>query len=231
MNTANKYCPQNLGEVIFPNKTVENRIKAYASGQLSGDLLLWGTNGTCKTTVANMLPNLIGGNNPFIESDFNNLIKQSDLYGFLLQASHNASFFNSSSIIFLVFHEFDDAKGTMSNLWKALDQLNQFERKSMLIVTTNHPMKIHTSLLSRFVDIEFPNVTVSDFIARAQYILNQEGVSLPNQQVVGILKAVESYGNIRKYCQKLDEIIYLHNNNLPIPYPASKPSKPVLKIV
>lgn len=231
MEVAKKYSPTNLGEVIFPNQAVKTRITAYACGQLDGDLMLWGANGTCKTTVANMLPYLIGGEEPCIETDFSSLMKHSDLCAHLLQASHNASLFNTSGTVFLVFHEFDDEKGKMSDLWKALDKVNEVDRKVMMIITTNHPMQIHQSFLSRFDDIEFCKVKAIDFLPRAQYILQQEGVDLPSQQILAVLKAVESYGNIRKYCKKLDEIIYLHNNGLAIPISINRPEKSGLSVV
>lgn len=231
MEVAKKYTPTNLGEVVFPNQTVKTRIKAYASNSLSGDLMLWGPNGTSKTTVANLLPYLIGGENPYIERDPDSLLKEVDLKAYLSQASHNACLFNTSPIVFLVFHEFDDAKGTMSKLWKALDEVNEPNRQAMLIVTTNNPMQIHQSLLARFDDIEFPKVKVMNFLRRAQHILQQEGVDLPDQQVIAILKTVESYGNLRKYCKKLDEIIYLHSHNLPIPSPCTPTTNPSLSIV
>ena len=231
MEVAKKYTPTNLGEVVFPNQTVKTRIKAYASNSLSGDLMLWGPNGTSKTTVANLLPYLIGGENPYIERDPDSLLKEVDLKAYLSQASHNASLFNTSPIVFLVFHEFDDAKGTMSKLWKALDEVNEPNRQAMLIVTTNNPMQIHQSLLARFDDIEFPKVKVMNFLRRAQHILQQEGVDLPDQQVIAILKTVESYGNLRKYCKKLDEIIYLHSHNLPIPTPYTPTTHPSISTV
>jgi replication-associated recombination protein RarA len=231
MEVAKKYTPTNLGEVVFPNQTVKTRIKAYASNSLSGDLMLWGPNGTSKTTVANLLPYLIGGENPYIERDPDSLLKEVDLKAYLSQASHNASLFNTSPIVFLLFHEFDDAKGTMSKLWKALDEVNEPNRQAMLIVTTNNPMQIHQSLLARFDDVEFPKVKVMNFLRRAQHILQQEGVDLPDQQVIAILKTVESYGNLRKYCKKLDEIIYLHSHNLPIPSPCTPTTNPRLSVV
>ncbi len=51
MKIADKYSPQNLGEVVYPNEAVKVRIQAYMSSQLEGHLLLWGPNGTGKTTV------------------------------------------------------------------------------------------------------------------------------------------------------------------------------------
>ena len=66
MKTSVKYAPKNLGDVIYPNTAVRTRIQAYMSGQLEGNILLWGPNGTGKTTVANMLPSYISGANAYI---------------------------------------------------------------------------------------------------------------------------------------------------------------------
>jgi len=52
MKTAIKYAPKNLGDVLYPNPAVKTRIQGYMSGDLEGNILLWGPNGTGKTTVA-----------------------------------------------------------------------------------------------------------------------------------------------------------------------------------
>ena len=67
MRVADKYKPKNLSEVIYPSATVEQRIMAHASGGLSGNLMLWGPNGTSKSTVANLLPEAISGEDAIVE--------------------------------------------------------------------------------------------------------------------------------------------------------------------
>lgn len=80
MKTAIKYKPQTLSDVIYPNIAVERRIAGYATGQLEGHLLLWGPNGTGKTTVADLLPYAISGQNACIEDkDFDELLSKKDL--------------------------------------------------------------------------------------------------------------------------------------------------------
>ena len=62
-----KYAPKNLDEVIFPSTAVQRRITGYATGQLSGHIMLHGPNGTGKTTVANLLVNELGNGHPHVD--------------------------------------------------------------------------------------------------------------------------------------------------------------------
>ena len=55
MKTAIKYAPSNLNEVIYPSKAVELRVHAYATKQMEGHVMLYGPNGTGKTTLAQLL--------------------------------------------------------------------------------------------------------------------------------------------------------------------------------
>jgi DNA polymerase III gamma/tau subunit len=64
--TTQKYTPKQLTDVIFQNAGVEARVNAYANGRLGGNILLYGPNGTGKTSLANLLPNLISGNGAYI---------------------------------------------------------------------------------------------------------------------------------------------------------------------
>ena len=67
MKVEIKYAPQSLADVIYPNKQTETLIQGYASGQLEGNLMLWGSNGTGKTSVANLLPTAIAGAQAAVE--------------------------------------------------------------------------------------------------------------------------------------------------------------------
>ena len=55
-------------------------------------------------------------------------------------------------------------------------------------------------------------------------------VQLPDYQVLYHLKQVEQFGDLRKYCRCLDELIFLNNSGLPIPA-APSPATPVLTVV
>ena len=205
MKTSSKYAPKSLGEVIYPNDAVKTRIQAYMSGDLEGNILLWGPNGTGKTTVADLLPSYISGTNAYIEPlSFDDILKKQDMQIYIANSCSIASW--SGSKYFMVFHEFDNAKANVSKFWTIIEE---YADQLMLIITSNDPMSIHKSLRSRCEEIAFPALTARQVLPRALKILTAEGVNLPEKQVLHYLTQIEHFGDLRKYFAKLDEIIFL----------------------
>ena len=205
MKTSVKYAPKNLGDVIYPNTAVRTRIQAYMSGQLEGNILLWGPNGTGKTTVADMLPSYISGANVYIEPlSFEDILKKSDLRSYIANSCSIAGWQDSK--YFMVFHEFDNAKANLSQFWTIIED---YEDQLMLIITSNDPMSIHKSLRSRCDEIHFSALTARQVLPRALKILSTEGVDVSEKQVLHYLTQIEHFGDLRKYFAKLDEIIFL----------------------
>ena len=226
MKTEVKYAPTSLSEVIFPNHAVQRRIHAYATGQLEGHVMLHGPNGTGKTTLAHLLVHAIGGTNARLETDdFDELLAKPKLRDYMRNASAWARF-TPSDKYFLILNEFDNAKRGVSKFWTALDACGD---GVMAIITTNHPMSIDRSVRSRFDMIEFPGVSARAVLPRIQYVLNAEGLTLPDAQVLHYLQQVEHLMDLRKYFKKADELLYLHSNGQP--FPKWKASASTLKVV
>jgi DNA polymerase III delta prime subunit len=226
MKTAIKYAPTNLNEVIYPNATVERRIKAYAAKHLEGHVMLYGPNGTGKTTVAHLMVSAIGGTNPQLEQDdFEEMLAKAKLRDYMRQACALARL-TTSDKYFMVLNEFDNAKRGVSKFWTALDAC---EDGAMAIITTNHVMNIDRSVRSRFDMIEFPGVSAMSALPRIQYVLQAEGVTLPDAQVLHYLQSVENLMDLRKYFKVADELIFLQSNGLP--FPRWKAIKPALQVV
>lgn len=226
MNTAIKYAPTKIAEVIYPSAAVELRVNAYASGKLNGHVMLHGPNGTGKTTLANLLVNAIGGANARIgPTDIDDLLNRPSLREFLLNAAAWAQL-TPGDRYFLVFHEFDYAKRNLNKFWSALDECGD---SVMAIITTNNPMKIDRAIRSRFDMIEIPGVAANAALQRIQYVLRLEGVDLPDAQVYYYLQQVEHHMDVRKYFKKADELIFLQKNGLP--FPSWKVIKPTLKVI
>ena len=205
MKTSSKYAPKSLGEVIYPNDAVKTRIQAYMSGDLEGNILLWGPNGTGKTTVADLLPYKIDGDAAHVETQsFDEILKKEDLRGYIANCCSIANFADSK--YFMIFHEFDNAKANVSKFWTIIEE---YADQLMLIITSNDPMSIHKSLRSRCEEIAFPALTARQVLPRALKILTAEGVNLPEKQVLHYLTQIEHFGDLRKYFAKLDEIIFL----------------------
>jgi replication-associated recombination protein RarA len=229
MGVAIKYAPKSLNEVVYPNLLTATRINAYANGGLDGHIILWGTNGTGKTTVAQLLPNAIASGQAFVESkSLDDLLKMNDLKGYLKQSAHNSKVFYGSKY-FLVYDEADTTKGNLAKFWMAVDSCGS---DVMVIFTTNNPMAIPASIRSRSDQIAFPALRPQQFLPRAQHMLNVENIQLPNAQVLHYLTQIQHTPDIRKYCNKVDDIIYLVRNNLPLPpVPAMAANQSQMKVV
>jgi replication-associated recombination protein RarA len=226
MKTAIKYAPSNLNEVIYPSKAVELRMKAYATKEMEGHVMLYGPNGTGKTTLAQLLVHAIGGSDVQLEyRDFEELLAIPTLRDHM-RSSCALARLTTSKKYFMVLNEFDNAKRGVSKFWTALDACGE---DAMAVITTNHAMSIDRSVRSRFDMIEIAGVSAMAALPRVQYVLKAEGVHLPDAQVLVYLKQVEHLMDLRKYFQKADELIFLHNNGLP--FPAWNATKPVLQVV
>ena len=225
--TMKKYNPTNLNEVIYPNASTKLRLNSIGAGGIDSHVILYGPRGTAKTTTANLLAKTIGGPQAHIETDFATLLNMPDLLSYLKQACHFAKLFSGSKC-FLLFNEFDNFKGTPYQLWDAMDQIDIGDL--MLIITTNDLMAIHPSIRSRCRLIEFPAVTASAMLPRAQQILNSNGLSLPDAQVLRYLKDEERFGDIRKYMDLIEELLLIHQKGMPFPQlNVQKPSLSVVK--
>ena len=228
MKCEEKYAPQNLNEVLYPSTAVERRIKAYASKSLEGHILLHGPNGTSKTTIANLLPYAIDGQHAVIEDkDFEDVLGQKNLKDYLRNACSINQWSVNAPKFYMVFHEFDNNSSKLHKLWTAMDDLGDM---LMVIITTNEPTNIHKSVRDRCDVISLPAVTAKSFLPRAQYILQAEGLILPNHQVEFHLAKWEQFGSLRKYLRCLDELLFLNSSGLPIPS-APQPIKPSLSVV
>ena len=209
-----KYAPNNLDEVIYPNIVVERTINGYASGRLEGHVMLYGPNGTGKTTLANLLIKAIGGEDAIFETkECDELMSIKDLKHYLFRAGNIASM-TSSKKHFLLFDEFDNFSKGAHKLWMALDYCGD---TVMAVFTTNKPMDIDRSIRSRADLIEFPAVSAAAALPRIQHALQGEGVFLSNVQVLHYLKQVEEHKDIRKYMREADKIILAVQDGLELP--------------
>jgi replication-associated recombination protein RarA len=226
MKFKTKYIPTSLDEVIFVDSAVKRRIDGYASGRLAGHIMLYGPNGTGKTTIANLLVKEIGGGNPQIESiNTDDLLAKTDLNWYLRQAASFASL-TTSGKHFLILNEFDNYKKNLNKFWTALDECGN---GVMVVITTNNPINIHTSIRSRFDMVEIKGVTPAAALNRIQDCLRKEGLKLPDAQVLYYLKKYEESYDLRKYIQVADEILYFWETNQNLP--AWKGQETSLRIV
>lgn len=229
MSVEKKYAPNTLDDVVFCDAATEMRVKAYASGGMSGHVILYGPNGTGKSTVAKLLTVAISGEQAMIEDkSLDELLALKDLKGYLKQTAFSAKMAYDSKY-YLFYDEADAYKGNMAKFWTAVDSCGD---DLMMIFTTNNPLAIPASIRSRADEIGFEALTPQQFLARAQRILIAEGVSLPNRDVLFYLSQTNGVNDLRKFCRKLDELIFLTKSSQPLPpVPVPAANQRSLKIV
>ena len=121
MNLIEKYKPKNLSDLVLPNEKVRFLLEDIADGLVVNHLLLTGTRGAQKTTIAKLLPGFIEGTDPFIE-----LIKgEADLdLAKTLRPLENIVMFgglSSQKYQYVLFEELDKVKTNLSLFWQMMD--------------------------------------------------------------------------------------------------------------
>lgn len=214
MTCAIKYAPQSLTDVIYPNQAVQTRINAYANGLLDSHIILYGPNGTGKSTISRLLPNAIVGGVAMIESkDFDEILNKKDLRSYLRNTC-TLNTLSEQKKAFFVFEEFDNATVNLNKLWTAMDD---FSDQLQIIISTNRLMHIHQSIRSRCDLINICKLTAQAVLHRAQFILNSEGLNLPDHYVLSYLQQADWSGDLRLYMRKLDDLLATQAMGLPLP--------------
>lgn len=215
MKTIEKYAPIDLSEVIYGNTNSKYVIQAIGTAQLASNVILYGPNGTGKTSTANLLIQAIGGEDAMVENkDFSDVLAMPDIKEYLQRCVGMARL-TPSRKYFIVWNEFDNAKANPHALWTALDDLGA---DVMLILTTNNFIKIHPSVRSRCYAVDMPALKATDVLPRAQWILAQEGLSLDREQLLSYLQPQQVSGDIRKFFAELDKLLFLQRQGLPMPH-------------
>lgn len=195
-----KYDPQTLNDlVIDPNN--KRVLEMMVAGNTHDHLLLEGTNGTAKSTIAELLPRLKHGDDHQIENvrcfeglviDQKILDSWLNFYGWC-RANRDAAY--------IIIDEIDTLDKNLSLFWQWLDQRRDY---ITVIGTTNKLMAVPKAMRSRMRCLTFRAVKAIDMLPRAKFIMKSEGIAIDDDHLLAELSAIESTGDIRKYLQRLE---------------------------
>jgi replication-associated recombination protein RarA len=208
MNTQYKYRPQRIEDFVFANDKLAQQIARYTTGKSLRPLVLFGKNGTGKSTLADLIPKSIDGADVKISKikaeDLNSNAEVRKLFTRTKQFDRHFSP-EGQSRCYTVVEEvnFDPkAKGALR------ESLDEMEGRDLAIFTTNELDKLDEGLLSRAEVLEVPPATADRFLPHAQKILRAEGVELDDGSVLEVLESVyDLHRDNRAYYKALDEII------------------------
>jgi replication factor C subunit 2/4 len=200
-----KYAPKQLSEVVFADVDVEEAIQRYTSRQDMRPLILYGPNGTGKSTVARLLAKEIlpgiGELNtleldPF-RSESELKTRKSIFYHISLRG------FGGDSKI-LILDEFDQfQKPVVRSLKSAIEKYSQ---NVLFIATTNDLSALDKGHRSRAVCLQLLQAPIERWIPRIRTILDAERIPIPKDRLLG--KMLEnSGGDNRQFLEDLQRYV------------------------
>jgi DNA polymerase III gamma/tau subunit len=209
VNTERKYSPKNLNDFIFPDQYTSQLINAYVSGEIDRPLLLYGSNGTGKSTLQKLLPDAIEGRTAFV-----NLILCSELetpkhihkaYQ-LIQKSFDKSFIvNAQKYNYFIIEEFHLKSAKLNDALKL--ELDNSLGIDITILSTNRFDEVDKGIISRCEVLELKPCKPEVFFDHAQSIFQAEKKDIDDDKLMACLEvAYKLHADNRKYYAAMDSL-------------------------
>ena len=198
-----KYQPKTFTDLVFQSDISRKRLEKYATGENTGNLLLYGPYGSSKTTAARIVANQSAKlDGALFEMDVEvlNCADFDSKSVSLLERGWQGSGQNFS---YAVLDEFDLVSKRDQAKVRAL--IDRYEDRNGLILTTNHLELIDGAIQSRCEVIDMPAPMPFKLLPRCKSILTQEGVTLDDSDILAAIKYEK--GDMRQVLRQLERII------------------------
>jgi len=205
MKHNGKYHPKTVDELIISDPETHKRIREYASGARSDNLILHGPRGTGKSTTAEVVTKARCDDfNPF-------------------PPLHGADFQTEDFDKILAEWSWQRCNGVEhpTTVIDEIDQMSPLDQQRMrsfverhtwgsIIGTTNNPHKIDGPLFDRFDAVEIPVIDIEAWTKRACDIFAAEGVDYTADKAREIVST--SNGSIRDTMRAIDDYLIAKRN-------------------
>ena len=199
-----KYRPQTIEDCILPEKTKATFKEFLKKGEVS-NLLLCGTAGTGKTTVARALCEELGCD--YIVINGSDEGRQIDTLRTKIKSFASAiSFENKTKVVIIDEADYLNRESVQPALRAFIET---FSENCRFIFTCNYKQKIIDPLHSRTTVIEFRTdkkdqpVLASKFMKRMKYVLDAEGITYKDKVLAELLmKYIPDYRRVLNEMQR-----------------------------
>ena len=201
--------PQEFDDLVFEDQSVADALRAFAENRRHGHLLLHGALGTGKSTAARVIrqqrypdketADLFA---PVIGCDMNEDINEQLA---LIERGWAIHRLTGADNPIAIIDEVDQLGRVQQNKLRSLMDQAVAHKLGYFIFTTNHVSNIDPALVHRCECFEVRLLTPSALKRRCHQLLRQEGIKMPDKQLVGLLDTTD--GSWRETRRLLDRII------------------------
>ncbi|CAA7614298.1 AAA family ATPase [Magnetospirillum sp. SS-4] len=200
-----KYKPKCLADVVYPDTDTEIGIKLYENAVRFNHIILHGTFGTGKTTVASLLPKAVVDD--VDEVNDVRFINGSMVRGInevrAIEDFLNYVSWNKIGAKFVIIDEAEQLTAAAQFSLKGV--LDEFIESAMFIFTTNTINKLDGGIQSRSEAFLFDPLPVQQLVPLVKRVLNAEGLSMSDQQIKHF--AETHGGSVRGLLMQLESMV------------------------